>query len=1856
MIPIIMRNNNSNVKMLHLMFLSLLICLLRLTNGQGEPTLTMTCPTSNGKLSPVTLATTTLLTIEKTNGAGSLCTLTLEFGDNGLFIPIARSYDGNDWERAGGTFAASLEEWVCNGSSCSARVPAGAKYVLQTRSSTTTNTAAQVARFLESASFGARPSDLTTWNGKTFAAYVKEQVSLPMTLHRESFRKQTNPRWTFHKPEFAAALDPCAPNSTWRRQVLTTLDRNKKLNVRKVGDRWEVSIDGRVRTMVRQLRFVNAFKWQNDTVTDGAAYDFCSSEEQIRRALYYVRINGSCRPLVTDDLIVDFPDGFVPSASLQGVLPAISSTAQWLKTSPRNPEYMYQGAITTTRSLSSTRSVSTTAATGQKSSSLLGGSRLFQGNFFAWLLRLLFGRGTPAPTSPTVPTASIPSAPSPTPPTAPVPTAPTAPSPTAPNPSCQIVNAVPSPTPGGSLLFAKTSDGIWLQHDPRIDMETNSISSPLPDGGNALLQAKKTLYCSNAPRSFFNEGQCVMSSIPACRPGSTNASAATTGTIVCGSSGEITNDLSLGDNWLDISSIDTDRSAAIGLPADITSTESFSRQREFIWSDVALNAKDQLRQRIAFALMYIFSLPKLAISQEFRMTEIFLQYYDIFVRNAFGNYFDILKEISFSAMNAESLSYVDSRSVAAAFQSNLGIVYPDENYARELMQLFVIGLFELNMDGTPKFDLNGVLQTYDSDDILSFARAWTGFRLPARRANTESPDSRNRLDPMRIDMARRDRFPKTDLFNGYIGDYYPLCIDLPGKTFLRMGAKYRLLGSSPTPELRTQTWIETSSTQRLNLQSSSSLYQALCTPSSGSCTYPSVVLLDSNLVCDGLECSLDTVQIVQVGTVFYEYIRIPCVEQPFFMEGAKVTGVTRDSKPVCTHPLLPVAAEACCDASVTLSYKKYAIPACTISGERMTRDVAQSRCAAVNRVLCDYYNVTATPKCPFDGFYWTSQSCIMRVKVTNDGQAVVVHDYTYTASDLRKNTPNYFKVYWEGNVFPTFETGCGGGQCEIYGESCVCNITVTNEPVFTAPPANAAEILQQLRIGHAPPSLYDSNTYVASDASDYRSYSTTQSCCGKDTFFEVKDRNGQTKYLRNLKSTVQIVGTSFQFRNPPQFNSFLSTEYSIADANFETEAVLNHLFYHPNTAPFVAYRFCQRFGVSNPTPRYVLAVAKAFQTGQYSDSGESFGSGKYGDMEATIAAVLLDREARAMVLDADPAQGLLKEPILKALSFMRATDFKSSVPLLELDYMDLKVGQMAYEQGSVFSFFRPEYSPSELAGTGLTSPESQLMSSSNIIGILNGLFALVKYGLNECNSGFGAYGDCSTTSPNSGNITYLPSTINDPTAMVQELSNLLTGGRLTDAKRQTIVNSIAALNATKAYQMALQLIASSPEFHSTSRVDPLAPADKPPIIPTDTTPPTPGYKAVIHLALRGGCDSFNVLVPASTCVPLHQEYADVRGAIGLTPAQTLPLTGNAGGNQPCDSFTIHSGLPFLKSLYDSGDLAFLANVGVLTQYVNKTDYQVRTKTPLFSHNSMQDEINKLDPIKKFGGTGTLGRLADVLQAQGFMTGRTSVDAPTMNLASRAATTPPIVTLSQKGVSLFNVDPASPTMNTVIQQLNNGVSGVYGDLWSTLLKRALNQTDELYGLLKNTVPTTVFPTTSLGNRMKIMAQMIANRVARGVERDFYFVPLDGFDTHNAVQLVLEGRFLELNEALEDFVTELKTLGVWDDVVIVQTSDFGRTITGNSGGGTDHGWGGNYWLAGGSVQGQRIVGKYPSTFLTGDDIPLNLDRGRIIPTTSWDSIFHSIANWMGVSTDAELNAVLPNRNKFSDLFTKADLFIN
>ena len=138
--------------------------------------------------------------------------------------------------------------------------------------------------------------------------------------------------------------------------------------------------------------------------------------------------------------------------------------------------------------------------------------------------------------------------------------------------------------------------------------------------------------------------------------------------------------------------------------------------------------------------------------------------------------------------------------------------------------------------------------------------------------------------------------------------------------------------------------------------------------------------------------------------------------------------------------------------------------------------------------------------------------------------------------------------------------------------------------------------------------------------------------------------------------------------------------------------------FRSNTAPFLAIRFAQRFGISNPSPRYIDTAATAFRTGRYIDraSGLRYGTGEYGNLGAMVAALLLDREARSVVLDADPAYGSLMEPFLRLVRLMKSLEFR---PKADRKYVDLVkslielIGQEPHALPDVFSFFLPEFQP-----------------------------------------------------------------------------------------------------------------------------------------------------------------------------------------------------------------------------------------------------------------------------------------------------------------------------------------------------------------------------------------------------------------------------------------------------------------------------------------------------------------------------------------------------------------------------------
>ena len=122
---------------------------------------------------------------------------------------------------------------------------------------------------------------------------------------------------------------------------------------------------------------------------------------------------------------------------------------------------------------------------------------------------------------------------------------------------------------------------------------------------------------------------------------------------------------------------------------------------------------------------------------------------------------------------------------------------------------------------------------------------------------------------------------------------------------------------------------------------------------------------------------------------------------------------------------------------------------------------------------------------------------------------------------------------------------------------------------------------------------------------------------------------------------------------------------------------------------------------------------------------------------------------------------------------------------------------------------------------------------------------------------------------------------------------------------------------------------------------------------------------------------------------------------------------------------------------------------------------------------------------------------------------------------------------------------------------------------------------------------------------------------------------------------EDRFNEVNDAIADFWAELGHMGLQNDVVLFTASDFGRTLTSN-GQGSDHAWGGNAFMLGGNVNGGQIYGQYP-VLATGG--PLDLGRGRLLPTTSVDEYAAELATWFGVPS-AELSTVFPNSGNFFD----------
>lgn len=146
--------------------------------------------------------------------------------------------------------------------------------------------------------------------------------------------------------------------------------------------------------------------------------------------------------------------------------------------------------------------------------------------------------------------------------------------------------------------------------------------------------------------------------------------------------------------------------------------------RHDTWTQIAVYGDDQLRQRVAFALSQLFVISDGSDNVGYSQLAI-SDYYDTLAVNAFGNYRTLLEEVSLHPLMGRYLGMLQNEKANPSRNTE-----PDENFAREVMQLFSIGLLELNNDGSPKRDASGnTISTYNNATISNLARSLTGWNF-----------------------------------------------------------------------------------------------------------------------------------------------------------------------------------------------------------------------------------------------------------------------------------------------------------------------------------------------------------------------------------------------------------------------------------------------------------------------------------------------------------------------------------------------------------------------------------------------------------------------------------------------------------------------------------------------------------------------------------------------------------------------------------------------------------------------------------------------------------------------------------------------------------------------------------------------------------------------------------------------------------------------------------------------------------------------------------------------------------------------------------------------------------------------
>lgn len=402
------------------------------------------------------------------------------------------------------------------------------------------------------------------------------------------------------------------------------------------------------------------------------------------------------------------------------------------------------------------------------------------------------------------------------------------------------------------------------------------------------------------------------------------------------------------------------------------------------------------------------------------------------------------------------------------------------------------------------------------------------------------------------------------------------------------------------------------------------------------------------------------------------------------------------------------------------------------------------------------------------------------------------------------------------------------------------------------------------------------------------------------------------------------------------------------------------------------------------------------------------------------------------------------------------------------------------------------------------------------------------------------------------------------------------------------------------------------------------------------------YRALVCILLAGGNDSWNMIVPHEAGE--YADYAASRSDLALDRDALLRVS-PAGLDR---DFGFHPSMLGARDLFDAGRLAVVQNVGTLVERVTLADISSsRGSLPqgLYSHSDQIRQWQTSVPEDR-DALGWGGRMADLLQ--GVNVGgqlAMGISLSGTNDFQAGQGTREFAIGPEGSTSIFGFGDTDP-----LQVIREGaVRGMVEARYQSLLAQAFAdrmadgiRNDEVFRTAIAEAPglLTPFGAGPLSQDLRMIAETISVRRALGMRRQTFFVLVGGWDHHDEVLTTQAPMLAGVSQALSEFDAALGELGVREEVTTFTISDFGRTLTSN-GRGSDHGWGGNALVMGGSVRGGDFYGTPPPLY-TGSE--LDTGRGRLIPTLSTDEYFAELALWFGV-TPGDLDAVLPNISRFT-----------